>query len=177
MSRASPDTSPMARASAAFAQRRDEALAQWSRLAERERRLLSLAAVALGLLLTYTVLIAPAQRTLRTAPAQLDALERQLQSMQAQAAEARALAGSPSISMGDAQAALTGATERLGAKAKLQVQGERAVLTLTGVPSEALQSWLGEVRAAARARPVEAQLTRTPQGFTGSIVLSLGSGT
>ena len=41
--------------------------------------------------------------------------------------------------MGDAQAALTGATERLGAKAKLQVQGERAVLTLSGVPSEALQ--------------------------------------
>ena len=42
------------------------------------------------------------------------------------------------------------------------MQGERAVLTLTGVPSEALQSWLGEVRAAARARPVEAADTDTP---------------
>jgi general secretion pathway protein M len=168
--------SPFSRARAAVQQSREQVEAQWSRLAEREQRLVSLVAVALGLLLTYTVLIAPAQRTLRTAPAQLDAVERQLQSMQAQAAEARVLVGSPSIGMADAQAALTSATERLGTKAKLQVQGERAVLTLTGVPSEALQSWLGEVRAAARARPVEAQLTRSGQGFNGSIVLSLGSG-
>jgi general secretion pathway protein M len=56
------------------------------------------------------------------------------------------------------------------------MRGEHAVLMLSGVPSEALQAWLGEVRAAARARPVEAQLTRSPQGFTGSIVLSLGGG-
>lgn len=168
--------SPIARARAAWTQWHGQALTQWSRLAERERRLLALAGLALAALLSYTVLIAPAQRTLRHVPPQLDALERQLQNMQAQAAEARLLAGSPTISMADAQAALTGATERLGDKAKLQVQGERAVLTLSGVPTEALQSWLGEVRAAARARPVEAQLTRSPQGFVGSIVLSLGGG-
>jgi general secretion pathway protein M len=168
--------SPIARARAAWAEWHSQALTQWSRLAERERRLLALAGLALAALLSYTVLIAPAQRTLRNVPTQLDALERQLQGMQAQAAEARLLAGSPSISRADAQAALTSATERLGTKAKLQVQGDRAVLTLNGVPTEALQSWLGEVRAAARARPVEAQLTRSAQGFTGSIVLSLGGG-
>jgi general secretion pathway protein M len=161
---------------ASFKQARDQLHAHWAGLAERERRMLSIAALALGVLLTYTVLIAPAQRTLRTAPAQLDALERQLQAMNAQAAEARLLAGSPKVSVADAQAALSSATERLGDKARLQVQGERAVLTLNGVPSEALQAWLGEVRAAARARPVEAQLTRSPQGFNGSIVLSLGGG-
>jgi general secretion pathway protein M len=38
-----------------------------------------------------------------------------------------------------------------------------------------LQAWLTEVRSAARARPVEAQLQRGPTGFSGSIVLSLGS--
>jgi general secretion pathway protein M len=172
----SPAPSPIARARSAVAQARAQAQAQWSRLAEREQRLLSLAGVALGLLLTYAVLIAPAQRTLRNVPAQLETLERQLQTMQAQAAEARLLSASPSVPAADAQAALSGATDRLGPKAQLHMRGEHAVLMLSGVPSEALQSWLGEVRAAARARPVEAQLTRTPQGFTGSIVLSLGGG-
>ncbi|MEO3692666.1 type II secretion system protein GspM [Roseateles paludis] len=168
--------SPLARARTALAQAQEQASARWSRLAEREQRLLTLAGAALGLLLTYTVLIAPAQRTLRNVPVQLEAVERQLQTMQAQAAEARLLAASPSVPAADAQAALSGATDRLGPKAQLHMRGEHAVLMLSGVPSEALQAWLGEVRAAARARPVEAQLTRSPQGFTGSIVLSLGGG-
>jgi general secretion pathway protein M len=37
-----------------------------------------------------------------------------------------------------------------------------------------LQGWLGEVRSAARARPVEAQLTRGPKGYAGTLVLTLG---
>ena len=34
-------------------------------------------------------------------------------------------------------------------------------------------NWLGEVRGAARARPVEAQLTRAANGYSGSLVLQL----
>eukprot|EP01041_Mallomonas_annulata_P026179 gene26179-47416_t len=48
-------------------------------------------AAALGLLLAWCLLVAPALRTLKTAPAELEKLELQLQQMQAQAQEARAL--------------------------------------------------------------------------------------
>jgi general secretion pathway protein M len=54
------------------------------------------------------------------------------------------------------------------------VQGERAVLTLNGVGPQALREWLQEARSAARARPLEANLSRGPAGFSGSIVLSTG---
>jgi general secretion pathway protein M len=57
------------------------------------------------------------------------------------------------------------------------VQGNRAVLTLNGVGPGALREWLAEARAGARARPVEAQLNRGPQGFSGSVVLQIGAGT
>ena len=56
----------------------------------------------------------------------------------------------------------------------MNLTGDRAVVTLNGVAPELLQGWLGEVRSAARARPVEAQLTRGPKGYSGSLVLSLG---
>ncbi|HEY0953463.1 MAG TPA: hypothetical protein VGE36_01805 [Roseateles sp.] len=64
--------------------------------------------------------------------------------------------------------------EHLGPVARLNLAGSRATVTLNGIAPAALQAWLGEVRSAARARPVEAQLTRGPQGYAGSIVLALG---
>jgi general secretion pathway protein M len=70
--------------------------------------------------------------------------------------------------------ALKTASDRLGDKARLSVQGERAVLTLNGVGREALRNWLAEVRSGARARPIEAQLSRGPQGFTGTLTLATG---
>ena len=41
---------------------------------------------------------------------------------------------------------------------------------------EDLADWLADVRSAARARPIEAQLSRGPDGFRGSLVLQLGAG-
>lgn len=161
---------------AAWVQARDQALAQWSALGERERWALQVAATMLGLLLFWLIAIAPARRTIQAAPAQLEMLELQLQQMQGQALEARTLQAAPTVPPAQAQAALVGATERLGSAARLQVSGDRAVLSLNGVSPEALQGWLGEVRSAARARPVEAQLSRGPKGFSGSVVLALGAG-
>ena len=46
------------------------------------------------------------------------------------------------------------------ARASSSLQGDRATLTFTGVPFEALRDWLGEARSAARARPIEAQLLK-----------------
>lgn len=162
--------------SAQLQQARKQALAHWAALGDRERLALQAAGLLLALLLGWSLLLAPALRTLKTAPVELDRLELQLQQMQGQAAEARQLRAAPAVPAAQAQAALTAATAHLGSGARLNLTGDRAVVTLTGVAPEALQAWLGEVRAAARARPVEAQLARGPKGYSGTLVLTLGGG-
>ena len=149
-------------------------LGAWARLPRRERRLVGLMAILVGGLLFWLLAVQPAWRTLHEAPARIEALETQLQTMQRLAAEARELRAAPSIGIAQSSAALTAASARLGDKGKLTLQGERAVLTLSGVGSEPLRNWLAEARSGARARPVEAQLSLGPQGFSGSIVVALG---
>ena len=73
------------------------------------------------------------------------------------------------------QAALKATTERLGDKGRLSLQGDRAVLTLTNASSGQLRDWLSEARSGARARPVEANLSRAPQGYSGSLIVALGA--
>jgi general secretion pathway protein M len=146
----------------------------WQGLAARERQLVALCVTVLLAFAAWLLLVQPALRTVRTAPAQLDALAAQLQSMQLLAAEARELRNTPPVNIEQSSAALRAASERLGTKARLSLQGERAVLTLNGVGTEELRSWLGEVRSGARARPVEANLTRGASGYSGTIVVALG---
>ena len=55
----------------------------------------------------------------------------------------------------------------------LSLQGERAVLTLNGASTSQLRAWLAEVRSGARARPVEANLTRGAEGYSGTVVVAL----
>lgn len=161
---------------ARFQQARAQAGAHWQALGERERLAAGVVAVLVGLLLAWSVLLAPPLRTLKTAPAELERLGLQLQVMQAQAQDARALAAAPPVPPAQAQAALTASVAHLGAAARLTLTGDRAVVTFNGVTPEQLQGWLGEVRSAARARPVEAQLTRAANGYSGNLVLTLGGG-
>lgn len=149
---------------------------RWLALGLRERRLALLAAAVLGAFVLWSVAIQPAWRTLRDVPAQRDRLELQLQEMRSLAAEVQQLRNAPALSAEQSAAALRAASDRLGPKARLSLQGDRAVLTLNGVSSGQLRDWLAEARAGARARPVEAQLSRSAQGFSGSVVLSLGAG-
>lgn len=148
--------------------------AWWRALAEKERRLIVLAGVVLAVGAVWMWAVQPALRTLARAPAQLDALELQFQTMQGLAAEAQQLRAMPPVAPDQAAAALKAATERLGDRGKLQLQGERAVLTLKGVGTAALRDWLVEARAGARARPVEATLTRVDQGYSGTLVVAFG---
>ena len=147
--------------------------ARWQALGRRERRLVVAAAAVVGFALLWTLGVQPAWRTLRDTPAQIDAVELQLQRMQQLAAESRELRALPSVPPAQAEASLRAATDRLGPSAKLVLQGERATLTINGISGNALTGWLGEVRSAARARPVEATLSRGPNGYSGSIVLQL----
>jgi general secretion pathway protein M len=148
--------------------------AWWKALGERERALVGIAATVLVLFVVFVVAVRPAWRTVRDAPAQLAALDAQLQDMQRLAAEAAELRAAPQITPEQSAAALKAATERLGDKAKLTLQADRAVLTLNGVGTNALRDWLTEVRSGARARPLEAQLARTGTGFTGTVTLVVG---
>lgn len=146
----------------------------WAALSARDRRLVALASAVLSLFLVWTWAVQPAWRTLQTAPAQRDALDAQWQAMQRLAAEAKELRGAPPVSTAQSSAALQAATERLGDKGRLALQGERAVLTVQGASTSQLRDWLAEARSGARARPVEARLAQAAQGYSGTLVVALG---
>lgn len=150
--------------------------ARWQALGARERRLLGAAAWVIGAALVWFVAIAPAWRTVSGAPARLDQLDTQLQQMQRMAGEARSLRGAPAVGAVQSQAAVKAASDALGGAARLTLQGERATVTFTNANGAQLRAWLTEVRGAGRARPVEATLTRGPQGYNGSVVLALPGG-
>ncbi|MBA4177234.1 MAG: general secretion pathway protein GspM [Leptothrix sp. (in: Bacteria)] len=146
----------------------------WRALPDRDRRLLRVALAVLVIGGLWLAAVQPALRTLRTAPAALDAAEAQLQAMQRLANEAVELRAMPPVNAEQAKAALQAASERLGEKGKLSLQGERAVLTLNGVGTGELRDWLAQARSGARARPVEASLIRGAQGYSGTLVLAIG---
>lgn len=152
------------------------ALTWWRGLAARERMGLTLAgAVLLGYGLWATA-IGPALQTLKRAPLEHDLLESQFQTMQRLAAEAQQLRATPTLPADAALAALKTATDRLGDKGRLNLQGERAVLVLSGVSPQALQDWLAEARQGARARPLQAELNRSAAGYSGTLVVGIGGG-
>jgi general secretion pathway protein M len=145
----------------------------WRSRAPRERQLIALGALALAVLIVWLIAVQPALTTLREAPAELDRLDAQWQQMQIAASESAALRSASPVPPAQANEALRAATERLGGKGKIALQGDRAVLTFSGVPFEALRNWLGEARSAARARPIEAQLLKGASGYSGSISITL----
>ena len=151
------------------------ARAWWRGLATRERRLLALGGVVLLTAAVWAVAVLPAWRTLQRAPPEIERLDARLQDMRALATETQQLRALPPVTAEQATAVLKSAADRLGAKAKLSLQGDRAVLTLAGLEPGQLTSWLAEVRSGARVRPLEANLTRAGTGFNGTLVLGLGT--
>lgn len=145
----------------------------WRGLAPRERQGVLLAAWIVGLGLLWALGVAPAWRTLRDAPPRLAELEAQWQQMQRQAGEVQRWRKTTVPPADRAEASLQVATGRLGPGARLSVQGERAVLSFEGQTPAALQAWLAEVRAGARARAVEAQWTRQAGGLAGTLVVAV----
>ena len=160
--------------SAGLVSLRQQARTWWRSRSKRERQSIALVVGIVVAFIVWTVLVQPAWRTARGAPAELDALDAQLQQMQRIANESRGLRGTAPVGAAQAGIALKAASDRLGDKARLNLQGDRAILTLTGVTPEALRGWLTEARAGARARPVEAQLQRGPNGYTGTLTVSFG---
>ena len=153
---------------------RQQAKTWWRARSRRERQAVALVVTVIVVFVVWTVLVQPAWRVASSAPAELDALDTQLQQMQRIANESRGLRNTAPVGAAQAGIALKAASDRLGDKARLNLQGDRAILTLNGVTPEALRAWLTEARAGARARPVEAQLQRGPSGYTGTLTVSFG---
>jgi general secretion pathway protein M len=154
---------------------RAQAAAAWRARAPRERIALAVAASALIALVVWALLVAPALATLRSAPVQLESLEVQLQQMRGMAAEVRDLRNMTPVAAAQAGLAIKAAAERHGDKVRLSLQADRALITLINISPEQLRALLVEVRSAARARPVEAQLNRVPAGYSGTLVFNVGA--
>jgi general secretion pathway protein M len=168
MSAAAAPSSVSAELRALFSQR-------WNAFAPRERVMVGAMACALAFLVVWLVAVRPAWHVLSEAPAKRAQADAQLFEMQGMAAEARQLRALPPVPPSTAEQALKSATERLGAKGKIVVQSDKATLTLTGATGEDIRQWLAEARSGARARPIEANLTRSGEGYTGTLVVALGS--
>jgi len=154
---------------------RAQAGAAWRARAPRERIALAIAAAVLIVLMVWALLVAPALATLRGAPQQLESLEIQLQQVRAMAAEVRELRNMTPVAAAQSGLAIKAAAERHGDKVRLSLQTDRALMTLINISPEQLRALLVEVRSAARARLVEAQLNRVPAGYSGTLVFNVGA--
>jgi len=152
--------------------------AHWDSLAAREKALVIGATGLIALALCWWVVIGPALQTLRASAAQHKVLDAQVQQMKALAAQAQSLQSQPRTGFDEALRALESTTrQRLGTGAQLSVVGERATITLRGVPADALSQWLAQARINARALPSEVRLVRNPapgsSNWDGTLVLNL----
>jgi general secretion pathway protein M len=159
---------------AAWTVRTEPARRWWLSLAPREQRGVVWALSAITLLVVVMALIRPAWHTLQEAPKQLAAVESQLQQMKQLAREAQQLRATPAVSLAQSTDALKASTDRMGAVARLNMQGAQASVTFNGVTPEALTEWLREVRTVARVRVSEAQLARTGTTYSGTVLVTLG---
>lgn len=135
----------------------------WTSLATRERKLVGLAGVMIGLALLWWGALAPALANLRHASAQIPLLELDLRNMQAMKMQAQALAAQPRLNPEEARRLLvTSVSQVLGSAAQIQFTTDRATVVLTGVAPDTLAQWLVHTRANARMVPLEVRLTRAP---------------
>lgn len=158
-----------------LAQWRQQFDERWSAMAPRERLMVRLMAWSLLIVLVVMLGLRPAWRSLTETPAQLQAVEAQLEQMRRWAQESQQLRQRPPVPPIQAEAALRAASARLGASARLNIQADRATLSFSGVSGGVLADWLQEARSAARARVVEADVQAVGNGFNGSFVLALSS--
>jgi len=148
---------------------------RWEGLAPREKTLVGGGAALLAAALVWLVAIGPALATLRTAEEQHRALDAQLQRMRSLQTQAQALQSQPKQGHDEAVRLLElSVRQRLGTSARLVIAGERATLTLSATPPDALAQWLTQARVNARALPGEARIYRSSGGlWEGTLVLTL----
>ena len=158
----------------AIADTRDQLRVRFAKLDARERQMVVIIGLLLAFLLVWLVFVRPAWKALDDAPALRAQADAELLQMQSIVNEARQLRALPPVPQSVAEQVLKAATDALGGKGKLSVQNDRAVLSLNGANGEDIRMWLMQARGGARARPVEASLTRAGDGYNGTLVVALG---
>lgn len=163
----------MATSNPTLAQWRQQFDERWTAMAPRERLMVQVLAWALIVILVVMVGLRPAWRQLNETPVRLQAAEVELEQMRRLAQEAQQLRQRPPVPPVQAEAALRASVERLGRAARLNIQADRATVNFSGVSGAVLADWLQEVRGAARARVVEADVQTVGGAFNGSFVLAM----
>ena len=139
--------------------------ARWAALAMRERQMVGGAIALVALALLWWIALAPALRTLATAPAEHAQLDAQLQQMATLQNRAKALQSQPRLARDEALRSLeTSVREGLGVNnAQLMTAGgDGATVTLRATPAGTVAQWLAQARGNAHAVPREVHLTRAP---------------
>jgi general secretion pathway protein M len=149
--------------------------AWWAVRPRSERRSLIAGAAVIGLALLWWVGVGPALATLRSAPEQHRLLDAQLLSMRALAGQAASLQSLPRIRPEESARALESSIKQLPAATQLALTGDRATVTLKGVPGATLAAWLAQTRINARLLPQEARLrlNAARNGWDGTVVFVL----
>ena len=171
----------MARHAQAGGSMKQALLQAFNNLPDNDRQKLKVLALVLGLILLWTFNVAPALKTMREVPQQLDTLDLQTQRLKQMQSQALTLQKAPRQSTADASASLAKHTaEVLGTGARLNLEGARATLTLTGVSADNLAQFLALARTQALALPIEAHLQKAKGKdaqavWQGTVILSLPS--
>lgn len=151
----------------------------WRGQTARQRMLARAALTVLAGAALWWVVLGPALTTLRTASAQRQALDMQMQRMRLLEAQVVAMRSTlqsmPPLDRDEALRALeVTARQQFGAAGRLTAGSEGATLALSGVSGDALAQWLAQARIEARTLPGEARLQRRADGlWDGRLVLRL----
>ncbi|WP_194944912.1 type II secretion system protein GspM [Limnohabitans sp. 2KL-3] len=130
----------------------------WQQRNPREKKGLALVALLLTLTLLWSLALNPAWRTWQQAPAKQAELDRQTQRMRELQAQAKQLQSAPANTAAQARQWLEASVRDLGTGARIQLQGDRATLSVESAPAESMARWLSQARERAQALPVQAQL-------------------
>jgi general secretion pathway protein M len=147
----------------------------WQQRSTRERLLLSVGTVVIGLALIWGVGLAPALRTWQEAPARQAQLEEQTQQMLRLQYQAQNLKKQQAFSRSEAIQWLENHLRELDPQAKLTPQAEHMQVSLQAAPADKLANWLTQAREQAHARPVQAQLKHSARPAGDNTVLWNGS--
>jgi general secretion pathway protein M len=158
---------------------RAQTQARWQALSPREQRGLSVLGALVGVVLFWSVAVAPALNTLRDSDNRRTQIGQQQAQMLALQNQAQTLQTRTPLSRDEALRSLQSLSA--GTAIQLNVQGDRVSVQLKAVPAPILANWLTQARAQAQALPVEAHLTRSnvtaasnaTVAWDGSLVLSL----
>ena len=148
--------------------------ARWLMLSEAEKLALRCLLLLLVGALVWFAGVAPALRTVSGVAGQSAKLDAQLQAVQKMATQAKALQARPPLARADAMRemqALT--TQRFGVAAVLQSGTEKTVVTVKGVSSDSLVSWLAQARQNTGAVLDQANLRQLGTLWDGTLVISL----